>query len=330
MTEQPQTPEPEVDSKAPQTAPPEAGLQERAPGWESDSDWEHNVRREREVAEREAAAEAAAAEGTEGHDIPALARIIEGLLFLSPDPVPAEQLAEATGASADDVDAAIAQLDRDYAPGQRGLLLKRVAGGLSFSTDPVVEPAARALLSTQRVPPLTAAQAETLAIVAYLQPVARPEISRIRGVAADSATATLLERGLIEEAGRSEFGAVLYRTTPLFLRLFGLDSLSALPDVSAWDPDPAEEDELRDRLLRAGGARTGSAGAGPAVELPEPRELGADPGHVELPGDRFIGTRPAEPERGLPPADDGGESTGRAGEGHAAGLPPLAPEAQAE
>lgn len=258
---------------------------------ESDDDWERNLRREREVAEREAEAAEAAAAGTEGHDIPALARIIEGLLFLSPDPVSVGDLVEATGAPADDVDAAIAQLDHDYAPGQRGLILKRVAGGLGFATDPISEPAARALLSTQRVPPLTAAQAETLAIVAYLQPVARPEISRIRGVAADSATATLLERGLIEEAGRSEFGAVLYRTTSLFLRLFGLDSLGALPDVSTWDPDPAEEDELRDRLLRAGGARSGGASGGPAVELPEPRELGADPGHVELPGDQFIGLR---------------------------------------
>jgi segregation and condensation protein B len=255
---------------------------------ESDEDWERDLRREREVAEREAQAAAAAAQGTQGHDIPALARIIEGLLFLSPEPVPLERIVEATGAPADDVDAAIAQLDADYAPGERGLMLKRVAGGIGFATDPICEPAARALLSKQRVPPLTAAQAETLAIVAYLQPVARPEISRIRGVAADSATATLLERGLIEEAGRSEFGAILYRTTTLFLRLFGLDSLSALPDVSTWDPDPAEEDELRDRLLRAGGARSGGSGGGPAVELPEPRELGADPGHVELPGDRYI------------------------------------------
>ncbi len=229
-----------------------------------------------------------AVEATGGHDTRTLARIIEGLLFLSPDPVPAERLIEATGASADAIADAIADLDRQYAPGERGLIIKRVAGGITFGTDPICEPAARALLSTQRIPPLTAAQAETLAIVAYLQPVARPEISRIRGVAADSATATLLERGLIEEAGRSEFGAVLYSTTSLFLRLFGIDSLGALPDVSTWDPAPEEEDELRERLLRAGGARTGSAGGGPAVELPEPRELGDDPGHVALPGDRFL------------------------------------------
>ncbi|MFT4035730.1 MAG: SMC-Scp complex subunit ScpB [Patulibacter sp.] len=210
-------------------------------------------------------------------DAPTLARIIEGLLFISPDPVALDALAAATGADADQIGEAVALLDRQYAPGARGLIVKRVAGGITLATDPICEPAAQALLRTQRVPPLTAAQAETLAIVAYLQPVARPEISRIRGVAADSATATLLERGLIEEAGRSDFGAVLYRTTGLFLRLFGLDSLAALPDVATWDPAPEEEDELRERLLRAGGARSGAADAGSAVELPEPRELDLTP-----------------------------------------------------
>src|SRR5581483_1097582 len=109
-----------------------------------------------------------------------------------------------------------------------------------------------------RTPPLTPAQAETLAIVAYLQPVSRPEIARIRGVAAESAVATLLERGVIEEGGRSQFGAVLYRTTDLFLRLFGLGSLEQLPDMAEFDPSPDTADELRERLLRAGEARAGA------------------------------------------------------------------------
>jgi segregation and condensation protein B len=278
---------------------------ERTPGWETDADWERDLRREQEVAARAAEAEAAAAEGTEGHDTATLARVIEGLLFLSPDPVPAEQLVEATGASADAIADAIAELDRQYAPGERGLIMKRVAGGITFGTDPICEPAARALLSTQRIPPLSAAQAETLAIVAYLQPVARPEISRIRGVAADSATSTLLERGLIEEAGRSEFGAVLYRTTSLFLRLFGIDSLSQLPDTSTWDPAPEEEDELRERLMRAGGARSGGPGGGPAVELPQPRELGDDPGHVDMPGDAFLRGTASDPDAEDGPGEDG-------------------------
>ena len=186
-----------------------------------------------------------------------LARIVEALLFLSPDPVAVEDLADAADCDADELARALAELDAAYAPGARGLQLKRVAGGIALATDPVAEEAARRLLAKPRTPPLTPAQAETLAIVAYLQPVSRPEITRIRGVAADSASATLLERGFIEEAGRSQFGAVLYRTSDLFLKLFGLDSLKALPSVAEWDPTPEEEADLRDRLVRAGEQRAG-------------------------------------------------------------------------
>ena len=137
-----------------------------------------------------------------------LARIVEALLFLSPDPVSLEDLAEAADCDARRARRALAELDFEYAPGTHGLQLKRVAGGIALATDPVAEEAARRLLAEPRTPPLTPAQAETLAIVAYLQPVSRPEITRIRGVSADSASGTLLERGFIEEAGRSQFGAV--------------------------------------------------------------------------------------------------------------------------
>ncbi|MGK2938714.1 MAG: SMC-Scp complex subunit ScpB [Solirubrobacteraceae bacterium] len=191
-----------------------------------------------------------------------LARIIEALLFLSPDPVAIQDLGEVTGYDEDEIVAAIAELDQRYAPGEHGLQLKRVAGGITLATDAIAETAARRLLAKPRTPPLTPAQAETLAIVAYLQPVSRPEITRIRGVSADSATATLIERGLIEESGRSQFGAILYRTTPLFLQLFGLASLKGLPDVSAWDPTPEEQATLRDRLLRAGEVRAGGPAEG--------------------------------------------------------------------
>jgi len=192
-----------------------------------------------------------------------LARIVEALLFLSPEPVSLDALVAATEEDVEDVREALAELEDAFAPGARGLILKEVAGGLTLATDPVAEPAARRLLAAPRTPPLTPAQAETLSIVAYLQPVSRPEITRIRGVSADSATGTLLERGLIEEFGRSQFGAVLYRTTPLFLRLFGLRGLEDLPDVAAWDPTPEEEADLRDRLLRAGEARAGVPTDGP-------------------------------------------------------------------
>jgi segregation and condensation protein B len=196
-----------------------------------------------------------------------LARVVEALLFLSPDPVAAEDLASACDVWPDDVEASLALLRERFAEGERGLILKEVGGGWTLATDPIAEDAARRLLAKPRTPPLSPAQAETLSIVAYLQPVSRPEIARIRGVASDSATATLLERGLIEESGRSQFGAVLYRTTPLFLKLFGLHTVSDLPDVTAWDPTPEEEADLRDRLLRAGEARAGIA---PATAEPQP------------------------------------------------------------
>jgi segregation and condensation protein B len=188
-----------------------------------------------------------------------LARVVEALLFLSPDPVPLEALAEACEVAVEDVDWALGELREAYAKGDRGLVLKEVGGGWTLGSDPVAEDAARRLLSKPRTPPLSPAQAETLSIVAYLQPVSRPEIARIRGVSSDTATATLLERGLIEESGRSQFGAVLYRTTPLFLKLFGLQSLGTLPDPAQWDPTPEEQGALRDRLLRAGDARAGVA-----------------------------------------------------------------------
>jgi segregation and condensation protein B len=182
---------------------------------------------------------------------------LESLLFLSADPVSADALADAAGAELHEVVTALERLREHYEFERRGLVLRELAGGWVLSSHPDAEPAARRLLAKPRTPPLTAAQAETLAIVAYLQPVSRPEIARIRGVNAESAAATLLERGLVEEAGRSQFGAVLYRTSDLFLRLFGLQSVEGLPALRAFDPSPELEQELRDRLLRAGEARAG-------------------------------------------------------------------------
>ena len=186
-----------------------------------------------------------------------LARLIESLLFLSPDPIAEEDLARVTGTSVEPVAAALSELGA--ALDGHGIVLRELAGGWVLASDPAAEPVARELLARPRSSSLTPAQAETLAIVAYLQPVSRPEVARIRGVAADSAASALVERGLIEEAGRSQFGAVLYRTTPAFLKLFGLRSLDELPDPARWDPTPEEAGALRDRLLRAGEERAGTA-----------------------------------------------------------------------
>jgi segregation and condensation protein B len=186
---------------------------------------------------------------------PALARTVEALLFLSADPLTVEELAEAVEVGEGAIRAALALLAEEYAPGRRGMTLRELGGGWTLASDPAHEDAARRLFSRPRIATLTPAQAETLAIVAYLQPISRPEVARIRGVSADSATATLLDRGLIEEAGHSEFGAVQYRTTTQFLKLFGLRDLDELPDVARWDPSPEEQAELRERLMRAGEAR---------------------------------------------------------------------------
>jgi segregation and condensation protein B len=188
---------------------------------------------------------------------PELQRVIEALLFLSPEPVSAAELVEACDATEAEVDRALDALEGTLTEGNRGVVLRRVAGGYTLAADPVAEDAARRLLSKPRTPPLTQAQAETLAIVSYLQPVSRPEVARIRGVSSESAVATLTERGLIEESGRSRFGAVVYRTTPLFERLFGLAGLDQLPDPSSFDPAPEDEHELRERLLKAGEQRAG-------------------------------------------------------------------------
>jgi len=183
-----------------------------------------------------------------------LARIIEALLFLSTEPVKPADLAEACDAEQHEIDAAVAELRQR----EGGLVLREIGGGYTLASIPEAERAARRLLAKPRTPPLTQAQAECLSIVAYLQPVSRPEIARIRGVASESAVATLEERGLIEDCGRSQFGAILYRTTPLFQRLFGLSGLDALPDPAAFDPTPEEEGELRERLLKAGEQRLNS------------------------------------------------------------------------
>ncbi|HEY3970455.1 MAG TPA: SMC-Scp complex subunit ScpB [Solirubrobacteraceae bacterium] len=195
---------------------------------------------------------------------PRIVRTIEALLFLAPDSLSPQELSDAAAAEELAVIAALAELAERYAPGRSGINLRELGGGFTFASDPETEESARRLFSRPRASVLTPAQAETLAIVAYLQPISRPEITRIRGVSADSAASTLLERGLVEESGRSQFGAVMYRTTTQFLKLFGLRTLDELPDVGQWDPSPEEQAELRDRLLRAGEAR---AGGGPQPEL---------------------------------------------------------------
>ena len=176
-----------------------------------------------------------------------LGRTVEALLFLSPEPVSAAELAEAIEIEEDAVAQAIDQLEERLAEDERGVALRRVAGGVTLAAVPEAEAAARRLLAKPRTPPLTQAQAEVLAIVAYLQPVSRPEIARIRGVSSDSAVSSLTERGLIEERGRTRFGAVTYGTTPAVR-----EALRPLRSRRAARPGPVRSDARgRARAARA-------------------------------------------------------------------------------
>jgi segregation and condensation protein B len=184
-----------------------------------------------------------------------LARRTAALLFLSSEPVSRDALAEALECEDTELEPALAELGDFFVEGRVGIVLKEVAGGFAFASDPEAAADARRLLAKPRTPPLSQAQAECLAIAAYLAPVSRPEVARIRGVNSDSAMSTLEERGLLEERGRSQFGAILYRTTPLFERLFGLEALDALPPIKTFEPSAEDAEHLRDKLLKAGEQR---------------------------------------------------------------------------
>jgi segregation and condensation protein B len=184
-----------------------------------------------------------------------IARQVAALLFCAPEPVPIADLADALECEMQDVDEGLAELGGTFGDGALGIVLREVAGGYTFASDPEADAAVRRLLAKPRTPPLSQAQAECLAIVAYLQPASRPEIARIRGVNSDSPVSTLEERGLIEEKGRSQFGAILYRTTGLFEKLFGLANVSALPEIKTFEPSAQDAEQLREKLLRAGEQR---------------------------------------------------------------------------
>ena len=183
-----------------------------------------------------------------------LARTVEALLVVANAPLSVDELCEATEDHPERVETAIGLLRERYAEGRSGIVLEGVAGGFAFRASRDAADACARLFERPVERGLSQAALETLAIVAYLGPCSRPDIARIRGVAADSAVASLVERGLVTEAGREAGigGAVRYRTTPLFERVFGLESLAALPRLDDLGEDAAE---LRERLLEVAEAR---------------------------------------------------------------------------
>ena len=179
--------------------------------------------------------------------VDALARTVEALLVVASQPLSADELAAAADDDPERVETALGLLQERFAEGRSGIVLEHVAGGWAFRASREAAEACSRLFERPVERGLSAAALETLAIVAYLGPVSRPEIARVRGVAADSVVAGLVERGLIAEAGREPGvgGAVRYRTTPLFERVFGLESLSQLPRLDDVGEDAGE---IRERL----------------------------------------------------------------------------------
>ena len=177
-----------------------------------------------------------------------LARTIEALLVVASQPLTVEELVEASADEDERVETALGLLSERYREGRSGIVLEQVAGGWAFRASREAAEACGRMFERPMQRSLSQASMETLAIVAYLGPCTRPDIARIRGVAADSAVANLVERGLISEAGREDGGggAIRYRTTPLFERVFGLESLSELPRL---DDLGGDANEIRDRLV---------------------------------------------------------------------------------
>lgn len=180
-----------------------------------------------------------------------LARAIEAVIMASPEPVEPAMLAQLLEIPRREIESACEALAAEYAREQRGFVLARVAGGYRYQTHPdLAEFVERFVLEGQRSR-LSAPALETLAIVAYKQPVSRAQLAAIRGVNVESVVNTLLERGYIEEVGRDPGpgNAVLYGTTSAFLEHLGLHSVSELPPLADFVPGPETVEVLEQTLL---------------------------------------------------------------------------------
>jgi len=190
-----------------------------------------------------------------------LLEVVEAILFVSDDPVPANAIAASYGEVTGDkgpsdaaIEGAVNRLNEIYAESGRIFRIHRWAGGFQMATEPRVDPFLRVMLESQRVRKMSRSLLETLAVVAYRQPISKPEVDSIRGVDTGYALRKLLEQGFLEIVGRSDTVGrpLIYGTTDMFLVQFGLDSLEDLPklkelDELMKDPDlqiPAEARDL--------------------------------------------------------------------------------------
>jgi segregation and condensation protein B len=221
--------------------------------------------------------------------------IIESILFTSQKPLNLREIREILTLSAEkgeeeavkaykkvkeeELENALTELEKDHAQSGRSYYLACVAGSWQFVTRPEYMPWLRTLFGVKTRPPrLSQPALETLAIVAYRQPITRAEMEQIRGVAVDGVVATLLERGLIENAGRAEVVGrpMMYATTPLFLEYFGLRNLDELPAADELRRIPVQKPES---LLTVEGSP--ATGVPPEPEAPSPSAPPATPADTE-------------------------------------------------
>jgi segregation and condensation protein B len=190
-----------------------------------------------------------------------LTHSVEALLFVASQPLSLNELASLTDAPPERIERALDALGDRYGEGRSGVVLERAAGGWGFRASRETAEVCSRLVNRPSAKGLSQAALETLAIIAYLQPVSRPEIARIRGVGADSAVSGLLERGLIEEAGRADSpgSEVVYRVTNAFQRVFGIDEQQGLPELSDFELTEDDHQALRARLHLVADQRAGQA-----------------------------------------------------------------------
>ena len=169
--------------------------------------------------------------------LPPLRQCLEAILLVVDEPVAEVVLAQITERPRDEVAAVLQELSAEYTEQQRGFDLRQVAGGWRFYTRAACAPLVEKFVLDGQQARLSTPALETLAVVAYRQPVSRSRISAVRGVNCDGVMRTLLTRGLVEEAGSdAESGAILYRTTPYFLERMGMQSLDELPELAPLLP----------------------------------------------------------------------------------------------
>lgn len=191
------------------------------------------------------------ADDTEFDDLgaPSVAAALEALLLLADEPMSTVDLAQATRSPVDEVRSVLAHLAQEYTHEGRGFDLREVAGGWRYYTRAECSPVVERWVVDGQNARLTQASLETLAVIAYRQPVSRGRVAAIRGVNVDGVIKTLLTRGLIEEAGHEdESHAILYRTTSYFLERLGISSLEELPPIADYLPDLSELDEVLDAV----------------------------------------------------------------------------------